>query len=443
MDCECAKDQNVKNAEFACSGLHVVVSHSLLGVKKPVTGTTAKWPWLIPGWRGSVRAGGCRGSPGGSPSQNRAKAFSSYARSIRVCFVRQSCGKSGLANSLLPRMRAVCSFAVDERLNRWSMRATSQRGSDDKRLRGVTRAGLMANALIYHVYSGQAFFSGAALVLLAWLAGLFEQRRWLAALRAICACTGLILIGVSATPLAEWFYLISGAITLMWIAVDVVTRTRHRRWKLYVRWAMAAVLGLGVALEVPFHLAPRLTALGNPPVFVIGDSLTAGVGGPIDTWPKLLAREHGMVISDLSVAGADATTALRQAKRISRPGSLVIVEIGGNDILRDYPPAVFERGLDTLLAKLRQGNHTIVMLELPLPPLCNRYGEAQRRLARRHGVLLIPKRMLLGVLTTEGATLDTIHLSADGHQRMAQTIWHIIHPVFARQRLSDYHTDRG
>ena len=75
--------------------------------------------------------------------------------------------------------------------------------------------------------------------------------------------------------------------------------------------------GAGCCIEVPFHLAPRLTALGNPPVFIIGDSLTAGVGGPIETWPKLLARQHGLVVSDLSVAGADATTALRQAERIA------------------------------------------------------------------------------------------------------------------------------
>jgi acyl-CoA thioesterase-1 len=186
------------------------------------------------------------------------------------------------------------------------------------------------------------------------------------------------------------------------------------------------MLGLGVALEAPFHVTPWLPALGNPPVFIVGDSLTAGVGGPIETWPGLLGREHAVTVHDLSVAGADATTALRQAERISGQRSLVIVEIGGNDILRGYPAAVFERGLDALLTRIRQGNHTIVMLELPLPPFCNRYGEAQRQLARRHGVWLIPKRVLLRILTTPGATHDTIHLSASGHQLMAEAIWSVI-----------------
>ena len=79
-----------------------------------------------------------------------------------------------------------------------------------------------------------------------------------------------------------------------------------------------------------------------------------------------------------------------------------------------------------MLAKLRDGRRTVVMLELPLPPFHNRYGDAQRRLARRHGVLLVPKRVLIGVLTSEGATLDTIHLSGRGHALMAETIWDLI-----------------
>jgi len=63
------------------------------------------------------------------------------------------------------------------------------------------------------------------------------------------------------------------------------------------------------------------------------------------------------------------------------------------------------------------------MLELPLPPLFNRFGEIQRRLARRYDVLLVPKRYFAGVLIGEQATLDGLHLSPAGHQKMADMIW--------------------
>lgn len=59
------------------------------------------------------------------------------------------------------------------------------------------------------------------------------------------------------------------------------------------------------------------------------------------------------------------------------------------------------------------------MFELPLPPLGFAYGRIQRRLARRYGVRLIPKRHLSGLLFNEVTTLDGLHLSEEGHRRMA------------------------
>jgi hypothetical protein len=61
---------------------------------------------------------------------------------------------------------------------------------------------------------------------------------------------------------------------------------------------------------------PTLPVMGNPPVYVVGDSLSAGIGGNIETWPKLLSRRNDVVVHDLSVPGADVATALRQASRL-------------------------------------------------------------------------------------------------------------------------------
>jgi acyl-CoA thioesterase-1 len=176
--------------------------------------------------------------------------------------------------------------------------------------------------------------------------------------------------------------------------------------------------------------------MGDPQVFVVGDSLSAGMGGEAETWPKLLSRRHHVVVHDLSLPGADVARALRQAGQVSGPASLVIAEIGGNDILGETTVDAFERGLDVLLARLREGGRTVILLELPLPPFYNRYGAAQRRLAKYHGVLLIPKRLLLGVLTSEGATLDAVQLSHRGHALMADAIWGVIHRAFGLRKVT-------
>jgi len=295
----------------------------------------------------------------------------------------------------------------------------------------------MVNALVvYHIASGQAFFSGIALIQLAALSAFHTGGRWPALCRTVSAWAGLILVAVSATPLFGWFYCIAGAVTLAWIGLEGSTKTTHRRSRLALRYAVLAIWWLGIALELPFHRMPAMPGMDNPPLFVVGDSLSAGTGGESETWPKLLSRRHHVVVHDLSRPGADVTTAVQQAEQVTGSTSLVLLEIGGNDVLSATTPEAFERGLDVLLAKLRDGGRIIILLELPLPPFYNRYGAAQRRLAKHHGVLLVPKRVLMEVLTSEGATLDTIHLSRRGHALMAETIWRVIRQAFVPRKVT-------
>jgi len=280
--------------------------------------------------------------------------------------------------------------------------------------------------VVYHIGSGHAFFSGIALIQLAGLSAFLRRGRWLVVCRVILVCAGVVLVAVSSTPLPAWFYGIAGAVTLAWIVVESSAKTTRRRLGLRLRYALLAVWWLGIALELPFHLMPAIPRLQHPELFLVGDSLSAGLGGEAETWPKMLSRLHHVVVHDLSRSGADAAAAMRQAEQVSGSTSPVLVEIGGNDVLRETRPEDFERALDVLLAKLGDGGRTVIMLELPLPPFHNPYGDAQRRLARRHKVLLVPKRVLIGVLTSKGATLDTIHLSQRGHALMAETVWDLI-----------------
>ncbi len=288
--------------------------------------------------------------------------------------------------------------------------------------------------LVYHVASGQAFFSGTALIQLAVVSAFRAPGRWASICGTVSACAGLILVAVSSTPLPGWFYCIAAALTLAWIGLEISTKTTYRRPKVGLRFAVLATWCLGIALELPFHLMPALPPMHNPPLFLVGDSLSAGIGGEPETWPKALSRQHHVVVHDLSRSGADVASAVQQAERVSGPGSLVLAEIGGNDVLRANAPEAFERGLDVLLATLRARGANTIMLELPLPPFHNKYGAAQRRLAKRHGVILVPKRLLIGVLTAQGATVDTIHLSARGHSLMAEKIWEVIRQALGRQK---------
>jgi acyl-CoA thioesterase-1 len=120
---------------------------------------------------------------------------------------------------------------------------------------------------------------------------------------------------------------------------------------------------------------------------------------------------------------------MKQAKKLPSEGGLVLIEIGGNDLLGTTTSADFDRDLESLLQRVCIPGRTVLMFELPLPPLMNEYGRVQRRLAARYDVKLIPKRVLMSVLAADGNTLDSIHLSPAGHQRMADNVWSIIEPA--------------
>ena len=284
--------------------------------------------------------------------------------------------------------------------------------------------------VIYLFGSGVVFFLGAGFVLTA--LALFSgcRRQPWKVLASLCVVMGLLLVGLSATPLPYWFYGIALTVTLVWVVAE-----RHADGWLFarrtlLRGVVVAVWALAVLLELRYHLPTTLAANGHQTLYIIGDSVTAGMGGEKQTWPRLLADSHPVQVVDFSKMGATTASALRQAEGLPPEGGLILLEIGGNDLLGSTTAEDFERDLDRLLERVCGRGRVVLMFELPLPPFCNEYGRAQRQLASRYGVVLIPKRVFVGVLTGEGATLDSVHLDRQGHERMAEVVWGVIGPAY-------------
>ena len=161
------------------------------------------------------------------------------------------------------------------------------------------------------------------------------------------------------------------------------------------------------------------------PVFVIGDSLSAGLGpSPAGTWPHLLSQRLGLSVSNLSQAGATLSNSVQHVRSVPAERAIVIVELGGNDILGGTSPEQFASDLRTLLGALTTGDRRVVMFELPLLPFQNSYGRIQRRLCARYGVDLIPRRVLAEAITRRGNSADGLHLAPQGHSWLAERIAH-------------------
>lgn len=303
--------------------------------------------------------------------------------------------------------------------------------------------------LVYVFGSGLVFFLGCIFVLLAQAGFLLANRGWRASVLSILALVGLIVVGLSATPLSYWLYGFAGLLTIVWLAAE--RRRGHKlasnpaavaavgttddspggvsRRMLGLRLAVAAIWLGAMLLEAPYHFLPRVQPLQHPVLYVLGDSVTAGIeSGEHGVWPERLPPS--IEVHNFAEMGATARSALKQADRLPPAGGLVLIEIGGNDILGSTTPGEFSRDLETLLQHVVADDRTVLMFELPLPPSMNEYGRAQRRLARQYAVKLIPKRVLMSVFAGDGATLDSIHLSAAGHQKLADDVYLMIEPAY-------------
>src|SRR5262245_48629688 len=66
---------------------------------------------------------------------------------------------------------------------------------------------------------------------------------------------------------------------------------------------MAGLWTVGAAVEFPYHLLPAVAAAGRPKLYVIGDSVAAGLRDKEETWPRLLPRSRPVEVADLSHVG--------------------------------------------------------------------------------------------------------------------------------------------
>lgn len=282
--------------------------------------------------------------------------------------------------------------------------------------------------LVYHIASGHAFFTGVGLVILAVLVS--RRNKPIANRIAVSAfLIGAVAITISSTPIPYWYYVVALVPTVAWVISRYV-----KSWNRWAPTAVVAVWLVAASLEIPYHMTPSLSPATERSIAVIGDSVTAGMGGRDKSkkWPAILANQHDLDVQDISHMGETAAAALKRVKKQQISASIVIVEIGGNDLLGSTTSAEFELDLDALLAYISAPNRQVVMFELPLPPFCHEYGRIQRSLARKHRVALIPKRIFLSVLAADDSTLDSIHLTQAGHDRMANGVWEIVRSAFPR-----------
>jgi lysophospholipase L1-like esterase len=291
------------------------------------------------------------------------------------------------------------------------------------------------NQVFLYFASGESFYPGAVL-LLATIALGQPSYSWVFRLRNIAAWIALALIIMASAPF-DWAIEVGFlALFAIWYFVSNSIAC-PRPFRITTASTLAVLLVLGVVSELSYRRIPTVAGSLNNRLVVIGDSISAGLGQDGATWPMLFQQVADVQVSNLAQPGATSADAIEQAGKVSTEQQLILIEIGGNDLIAGISPTKFERSLNLILQKLVAPRRTIVMFELPLIPTRLAYGRVQRRLAANYGVWLIPKRCFARVISGADATSDGLHLSAIGAQRMSALVARVLWPVLNQRTHSE------
>ena len=180
------------------------------------------------------------------------------------------------------------------------------------------------------------------------------------------------------------------------------------------------------ALAVALLVAGPLRAGAPAKIVILGDSLTAGYGLPLDeAFPNrlqaaLAAKGVAAEVVNAGVSGDTTAGGLARVDRVLQENpNAVIVELGANDGLRGLEPEQSYAHLDAILDQLDAKKIPVLIAGMKAPPNLGReYGHEfesiYARLAERHHAALYPF-FLDGVAADAALTqADGLHPNASG-----------------------------
>jgi acyl-CoA thioesterase-1 len=287
------------------------------------------------------------------------------------------------------------------------------------------------NPVLLYFASGESLYSGAALLLLALAISPYFEGGWLLRSRNIVSWLALAMIVMACPPFACIVDAVFGAAFLLWfIAWNKVGPGRTlARLRVVGTAVLLALLLVLPAIELFHRRMPLLEGEASDHLVVIGDSISSGLDAHVPPWPAVMQQLTQVEVRNLSRPGATTREGQAMAEKVTAEDRLVLIELGGNDLIAGLPSKMFARDLESMLAKLALPGRTVVMFELPLLPHKIAYGQIQRRLAAKYGVWLIPKRYLTRVIAGKDATSDGLHLTDLGARRMVAVVTQVLSRV--------------
>jgi lysophospholipase L1-like esterase len=172
-------------------------------------------------------------------------------------------------------------------------------------------------------------------------------------------------------------------------------------------------------------------------VLALGDSLTAPHGVKAgEDWPTLLGQRTGWVVINAGISGNTSAQALDRLPALldEHQPQLVLVTLGGNDMLRKLPQTQTIANLGRMLDLAKASGAKTVLLATPKPSIAGAVfnslspADFYPEVAKDKKVPLI-EDALPEVLSDTALKSDQLHPNAAGHALLASKIFEALQKI--------------
>ena len=186
----------------------------------------------------------------------------------------------------------------------------------------------------------------------------------------------------------------------------------------------AAVATSSCSREQPKEYLPA-----DSTVVALGDSLTYGYGAtPQTSYPAILAELTGWQIINAGVNGDTSADVLaRSAAIIAQNPDLVLLGVGGNDVLSRTEPLTTKANISATIATIKAANIPVVLIAEPHFSSSALFGRASdnpiyKEIATSEEIPLYSKGWS-EVLSDDSLKSDQIHANAAGYRHFAEGLY--------------------
>jgi len=168
----------------------------------------------------------------------------------------------------------------------------------------------------------------------------------------------------------------------------------------------------------------------NSTIVAFGDSLVAGNGSTEgNDFVSVLSRKIGVLIENFGHSGDTSADALARIDTvIERDPGIVILVIGGNDILRKVPIATTKDNISSIVETLQKNNTRVLLVGVKGAILNDPYADMYESITDEYDIAYMPN-ILSGLLGKSKYMSDAIHPNDIGYARIADRLSEILKPL--------------